>query len=152
VNQFISSLITKLRSISTSRAKCKAGILALITMTATQNPHDVIDQLLQNDASYADRNSILGEIWRRLGAHTATGQILWEILKNKIETTETFSMANALYGNTSRRSSKVILNFRKFFSNILYMRYFFSKNPKNSPKSSCLIPCMTVFDFQLDTG
>ena len=114
VPRFIKSLITKLRSITTGRSKCRAGILALITIAATQNPTAVLEELLQNDASFCERNTVLGEIWRKLGSQNVTGENVWNILRDKITNTETFSIANALYTN-SRRSSKVVYIFTSIF-------------------------------------
>ena len=109
VSRFIRSIISKLRSIASSRAKCRAGLLALVSIAATQSPLMVIDELLQNESAFAElnrTNSVSGEIWRKLGGQNVTGEQVWDILREKITNTETFSLSNAMYGG-SRRSSKV---------------------------------------------
>ena len=47
----------------------------------------------------------MSEIWRKLGGQNITGETVWNILKQKIEQTETFSLADTF--SNARRNSKV---------------------------------------------
>lgn len=47
----------------------------------------------------------MSEIWRKLGSQNITGETVWNILKQQIEETETFSVADAF--SNARRNSKV---------------------------------------------
>ena len=101
----VKSLISKLQTLHQNRVKCRTGILALISIAATQKPQEVISELLRNETNLSDKNSTISEIWRKLGGQNITGETVWNILKQKIEQTETFSLADTF--SNARRNSKV---------------------------------------------
>ena len=101
----IKSLISKLQTLHQNRVKCRTGILALISIAATQKPQEVISELLRNETNFSEKNSTMSEIWRKLGGQNITGETVWNILKQKIEQTETFSLADTF--SNARRNSKV---------------------------------------------
>lgn len=101
----VKSLISKLQTLHQNRVKCRTGILALISIAATQKPQEVISELLRNEAIFFEKNSTMSEIWRKLGGQNITGETVWNILKQKIEQTETFSLADTF--SNARRNSKV---------------------------------------------
>ena len=101
----VKSLISKLQTLHQNRVKCRTGILALISIAATQKPQEVISELLRNETNFSEKNSTMSEIWRKLGGQNITGETVWNILKQKIEQTETFSLADTF--SNARRNSKV---------------------------------------------